>query len=190
MRRTLGVAGLAGLALASAIALGACAAPAPEPTADPTAEEAIAAEEASELSAGSEDHWQEGDLTAGPAHPCGLITPDQAGEALGEPVEAGVDQPSGLAGQVSCSFTALDSPVRAVTVSIVAGDDALWAVLRNESPGAQAVQGVGDAAFRDAGLLRVRRGDMIISISINGLDGGSNLTNPLTKLAEAALAGL
>jgi hypothetical protein len=121
--------------------------------------------------------------------PCGLVTPDQAAEALGEPVEAGVDQPGGLPGQKSCGYGAIDS-AKLVTISIIPGGADLWAQFKSASPNAEQITGVGDEAFRDAGLLQVLKGDLILSIFISGLGSGSDLKASLTSLAQAALAQL
>jgi hypothetical protein len=119
--------------------------------------------------------------------PCALVTPDQAAAALGEPVEAGVDMPGGLPGQKSCGYNAIDSAA-AVNVSVIPGTAELWSQFKAASPNAEPVSGVGDEAFRDAGLLQVRQGDLILSVFITGKGSGSNLTPALSDLAKAALA--
>jgi hypothetical protein len=118
--------------------------------------------------------------------PCGLVTPDQAATALGEPVEEGIDLPSGLPGQKSCGYNAIDSG-STVNISIIPGSAELWNQFKAASPDAEQITGVGDEAFRDAGLLQVRKGDLILSVFIGGLGDGPSLTAPLTTLAKAAI---
>ena len=118
--------------------------------------------------------------------PCGLVTPDQAAVALGQPVEEGVDLPSGLPGQKTCGYNAIDS-AETVTISVMPGTAELWSQFKAASPDAEQVPSLGDEAFRDAGLLQVRKGDLILSVMITGRGDGPNLTAPLTSLATVAL---
>lgn len=168
MRRTLAVTGVVALAL-----LGGCGSSQPSSPAAATSD-------------GVEDVPP---VEESPSVPeaCALITPDQAAAALGEAVEAGVDEPGGLPGQQTCGFGAIDS-AKVVTISITPGGAELWSQLKAASPSAEQISGLGEEAFRDAGLLQVLEGDLILSVFISGLGSGPELNAPLTALAETALA--
>ena len=73
---------------------------------------------------------------------------------------------------------------------MVRGDEALWNQLKAASATAKDVTGVGDAAFRDAGQLYLRKGDLVVGVFISGMGSGPELEAPLKSLAQAALTQL